>query len=371
MDEKKNDLFTVSILVVILAIFILTDLFNEERLFSEMENRMLAGKPKFTKENVLSGKYMEDYEEYLTDQFVSRDRWVELKTRMDVVTQKKEINGVYLGKNRYLIEQHLPEHYTAQMEDEKLAQLERLVEQWDAKVMLVPTADNVLKDKLPAYAVSYDQAGFLEKVRNQVGEENYIDVYSVLKEHKDEEIYYRTDHHWTALGTYYGYQAWADETLHFSVPYDSENMTSVSDKFQGTLHSKVPITNTVDTIHIFPESTMRKVSVTYDFNRTATSLYEEKHLDTKNQYAYFLDDNHAFIEIRTDYKTDRTLFLIKDSYANSMIPLLQPHYSTIYVLDPRYYNGSVNELMKKYEPEGGMDVIVLYNCVHFLEDFRY
>ena len=92
---------------------------------------------------------------------------------------------------------------------------------------------------------------------------------------------------------------------------------------------------------------------------------------TKNQYGFFLNDNHAFIEIHTGYNPGKTLFVIKDSYANSLIPLLTTHYENIYVVDLRYYNGKLFQLMEQYEPEQGMDVLVLYDCIHFLEDFKY
>lgn len=71
------------------------------------------------------------------------------------------------------------------------------------------------------------------------------------------------------------------------------------------------------------------------------------------------------------YNPGKTLFVIKDSYANSLIPLLTAHYENIYVVDLRYFNGKLFQLMEQYEPEQGMDVLVLYDCIHFLEDFKY
>ena len=62
--------------------------------------------------------------------------------------------------------------------------------------------------------------------------------------------------------------------------------------------------------------------------------------------------------------------MIKDSYANSLIPLLAHHYKKIYVVDLRYYNGKLKELMQECDSTGQMDVLVLYNCVHFVEDFQ-
>lgn len=248
---------------------------------------------------------------------------------------------------------------------------EKLVNRWDAKVMLVPTADNILTDKLPAFAPCYDETRLLAKVKESVGEEHYIDVYSALQEHAGEPIYYRTDHHWTSLGAYYGFLAWADSMGKFPYPYNTAGMKTVSEDFQGTLQSRINVAWTKDRIQYFPETEKKPVTVTYDFADTADSLYAPEYLKTKNQYGFFLNDNHAFIEIHTGYNAGKTLFVIKDSYANSMIPLLTAHYETIYVVDLRYFNGKLFQFMEQYEPEQGMDVLVLYDCIHFLEDFKF
>ena len=371
MEEKKNAFFTVAVIAAIILIFTVADFFRGDRLYSETENRMLATKPAATRESILSGTYAKDYEDYVTDQFVSRDKWIAVKTQMDLLLQKKEINGVYLGDDGYFIEQHLPEDYSELVVDERLALLLNLVEKWDATVMLVPTADNILTGKMPANAPYYDQAKLLEQVEAQVGEEHYVDVFGSLAAHAEEEIYYRTDHHWTSLGAYYGYLAWTENRGEKPFAYRLNAMAVATEDFLGTLHSKTNLERQGDTIRYFSSTEKRPVTVTYDFDRVTDTFYEESYLDTKNKYGFFLDENHAFIQIDTSYRNGKTLFVIKDSYANSLIPLLTPHYERIYVVDLRYYNGRLSSLMKQMEPEEGMDVLVLYNCIHFLEEFEY
>ena len=371
MNDKRNAFLTVGILFAVMISFTVADFIKGDRVFSETENRVLASRPEFSKEALLEGEYTEEYEEYVTDQFVGRNKWIGMKTRMDILLQKKDINGVYLGKDGYLIEKHEPEDYTDQMVTAKLASLNKLVKKWDADVMLVPTADNILTDKLPRYATYFDQKAFLDCVRETIGEEHYVDVYDGLLEHKEEEIYYRTDHHWTSLGAYYGFLAWAEHKELFPYPYNISNMATVSNNFRGTLHSRINIGVAEDCIQYFPETELRPVEITYDLAQKSDCLYEQGYLDTKNQYGFFLDDNHGFVEIQTEYKNGKTLFLIKDSYANCLIPLLTTHYETIYVVDLRYFNGKLFDFMETYEPEDGMDVLVLYNCIHFLEDFKY
>lgn len=369
--DKIQALSTIGVICGILLLFTVADLLNGDRLYSEKEKRVLASRPKFSKEAVLDGSFMQDYEKYVTDQFVGRDKWIGVKTASDLALQRQEINGVYLCEDDYLIEKHAKADFPQELVDEKLQLLQPLVEQWDAKVMLVPTADNIMKDKLPAYAEYFDQAAFLEQVADSVGEEHYIDVYATLLEHRKEELYYRTDHHWNSLGAYYGYQKWAEAMELPAMNYQLESMETVSDNFLGTLYSKVNISVKPDTIEYFPATDRLPVKITYDMTKKSQSYYEEKYLQTMNQYGYFMDDNHAFVEIDTFSNNGKTLFIIKDSYANCMIPLLAMHYDTIYVMDLRYMNGQLFPFMESYEPEGGMDVLVLYNCVHFLEEFKY
>lgn len=371
MNEKRNAIFTIGIIASIILVFTVADLVKSDRIFSESENRILASRPEFSEEALLEGSYTEDYETYVTDQFIGRDKWIALKTTVDILLQKKDINGVYLGGDDYLIEQHKPEDYTEALEDEKLELLEQLVQRWDAQVMLVPTADNILTDKLPDNAAYYDQTGLLAKTKELVGEENYIDVYSALKEHADEEIYYRTDHHWTSLGANYGYRAWCQKIRQVPRVRDIESMKTVTEDFLGTLHSRINLPMEGEAIQYFAETEKYPVTVTYDFATATDSFYEESHLETKNKYGYFLDDNHAFVEIQTHRNNGKSLFVIKDSYANCMIPMLAQHYEKVYVLDLRYFNGRLFSFMEQYEAQGEMDVLVLYNCVHFLEDFNY
>lgn len=372
-NDKLHAGMTVALFALVLLVFAVVDMAESDRLFSQTENRILAQRPKWSLESVLDGSYEREYENYATDQFVSRDTWVMLKTRMDILLQKKVIKGVYLAADGYLIEQHLPQEYDGELTDKRLDQLRQLTERYpQSLVMLAPTADNILTEKLPSHAVSYDQSRLMERVKGQIGEEHVIDLFPTLLEHREEYIYYRTDHHWTTLGAYYAYLEWARKVGYPPRDYDPQDLETVSDSFLGTLHSRINLPMEPDDIQIFPRTNRRSVKITYDFDRETSSYYEPSYLEDKNQYGYFLDDNHAFVEIETAYYADgKELFIIKDSYANSLIPILAPHYEKIYVLDLRYYNGSLFSLMDQYVTDDRVSVLVMYNCIHFLEDFSY
>lgn len=370
-NQKRAAWRTVILLGGIILAFTLADLVNEEHKYSEAENRLLTQKPAFSKEAFLSGEYSEEYESYLNDQFVSRNFWIRLKTRMDMMLQKKLINGVYLAEDDYLIEQHTAEDFPEKNVTKRISQLQELVKAFPAtEVMLVPTADNILTDKLPDFAPYYDDTLLIDQVTEAIGEEHMINVYDILKEHADEEIYYRTDHHWTSLGASYAYKVWAQGRVEYPMWYRGDNMITVTEDFQGTLQSKLNLEVEGEAIRIFPQTLVNPVQIVYDFTEESDSLYEESHLNTKNKYDYFIDGNHGFVEITTENENGRELFVIKDSYANTFIPLIANHYSKVYVLDLRYFNTSLFPFMESYD-KGDMEVLVLYNCAHFVSDFQY
>lgn len=356
------------IILTLIAVFLL-DSTKKDTVYSDYENRMLAKRPLFSAKSLFQGTLTKDFEDYLTDQFIGRNQWISVKTNTDLVLGKREIKGVYLGIDGSLIEKHVLENMNLTRLDKQINQLKRLKEEYpNTKIMLIPTADNIVSHLLPDFAEYYHQNELIDRVGKELGETAVIRVATQLIEHKKEYLYYKTDHHWTTAGAYYGYLSWCDDMQMSHVSFDAQQ---VSNDFYGTLHSKTNLAVKPDTIIAYQPSL--PVSVTYDGEKKEKdSLYEPSYLETKNKYGYFLDDNHAFIEIDIENgeTEERVLFVIKDSYANCFLPFLTNHYSKILVLDPRYYHGKLFSIMEEYGSMD-MDVLVLYNVVHFMEEFQY
>ena len=104
-----------------------------------------------------------------------------------------------------------------------------------------------------------------------------------------------------------------------------------------------------------------KLTVEYvDTGETSDSLYNLEYVNEKDKYSLFLDNLHSLIEITNDNAaSDRELALVKDSYANSMVPFLVRHYKKIYVFDTRYYKQGVSAFVKEHPTI--TDVLLLYN----------
>lgn len=344
----------------------------EEKTYSAAEKRELQTLPKATKKTIKNGKFQKKYENYLSDQFPGRDDWVRVQTDLSKLFGKKESNGVYFGRDDYLLERYEDEDFEAERMKQNIEALagfaHRAGKNADVKVMMVPTKTWVLRDKLPAFAPTYDEQSFYDALESQLGEqaqEVLVPVKEVLEAHCDEEIYYRTDHHWTTLGAWYGYGAYVEATGGDpETVFEKRNFELACSDFYGTTYAKVNQAKQADDIYIYePKAALQ---VVYNMGeKTTESLYEPEHLDTKDQYRVFTGGNQAVLEITGGVQNGKTLLVIKDSFANCMIPFLAEDFEKVVVVDLRQLNVGCDALMELFAPT---DVLVLYNSAQFVQD---
>ena len=369
LDRKKT---MAMLFLVMLGVICLVNLFSKDKEYSEKENRMLQQKPEISLYGIESGRWMKEYESYRSDQFVGRNFWVSLKTKVDLLAGNRESNVVFNGQDSYLLEDiKEPDQEQLSQNLEAIKEFESGYQNVPFYVMLVPNAANVLSDKLPPFAVVEDQKQIFDDIQNELDEYiHWVDVSQILKKHKSEVIYYHTDHHWTTLGAYYAFQELAASMELDISKISTMKPYAVTNDFNGTLSATSGYeTGYEEPIYIYAsEQTedMPEVVVNYvnEKKKTAT-LYDTSKLEEKDKYAVFLGGNYPLIDIRTTADTTDRLLLIKDSYANCMIPFLTPYFREIVVVDPRYYYGDIKELM---EENDFTSVLFLYNGNTFVED---
>lgn len=345
------------------------NMLTSDKPFSESENRVLEERPYFSLHSLLSGRFASDYEKYTSDQFAFRNAWVGAKTDADRALGKKDSNGVFLGKDGYLMEQ-----YTSPS-DADMADRVRAIQAFDQAtaglrkyVMLAPTAAALLSNKLPAYAPVGDERADLDRIRGLLPHGiHFVDVYSVLDAVRDQPIFYKTDHHWATEGAYYAYRELCKQMGIVPQDKDSFDIRPVTDEFYGSLYSKSGFRHLKpDRIDLYVPKKDSKIMVSYvDEGRISDSLYEPDKLRQKDKYAVFLNGNHALIRIATDGPTDKKLLVVKDSFANSLIPFLTKHFGEIDVVDLRYYDESLLKLVQERQI---LDVLILYNVGTFFQD---
>lgn len=373
MNSKKiSKLITIFIFAGIIMTGFVSGLVMKDRTYSENEKRYLATKPKISVETVLNGKFMENYENYVSDQFIERDTFITLRTATEIALGKKDINGVYLAKNGYLIEMHeegtIDKKLAKKNEDRMIDFINQLKNNSNietARVMIVPTAVNILKDYLKGNADTFDQDEVIDYMKNGVGD-SFVDVRGTLREHAKEYIYYKTDHHWTTLGAYYAYKQWCQSVGMNPLWEKDFQVNEVTDDFEGTLYSKINYSFSKDTITQYKVNDDYKFSVIYNMGKDKKdTLYNEEALNTKDQYTYFLNGNNALVDIESNVANDRTLLIIKDSYAHCFAPFAACHYNRVVMIDLRYLKKPVSKIIEEYNIT---DVLVLYNAIHFVKD---
>ena len=378
---KRYCIFITALFCAFIGVFLVANAVSPDRTFSEVENRNLEqlpavdfGTPEklFRDGNFFNGQFMRDFETYTTDQFIGRDAWVDLKARTERALGKKENNDVYFADNDTLITRF--DQPAADRVTENLNYVNKFVENVDIPVVfsLIPTQACIWADRLPEGAPNASQTDLMAQAQGAVTGATWADVYTPLMEHKDEDIFYRTDHHWTSLGAYYGYTGLASALGYTPVPLSDYTPTVRSTEFYGTVFSSSGVRWVrPDTITTYvPEDGITVVSHTYDNSGNPVeeqrALYVESFLSVKDKYSMFLGGNQSLgVVTNTNNPDGPKLLIIRDSYADSLVPFLTAHYSEIHLIDPRYYHLSV----KDYVAQNGIDqALVLYSVPNFVTD---
>ena len=168
-----------------------------------------------------------------------------------------------------------------------------------------------------------------------------------LRRHREEYIYYRTDHHWTMLGAYYAYETWAKEQGLTPVPLEELKRETIKEDFLGTHYGKLHDAAKPDFMEFFDPGTDSQV--VYDLGSSdLTQLYQPQYLESEDAYRFFLDGNHPVVQIETGQKSGH-IVILKDSFANCFVPYLTLHYGRITVIDPRHFRMDVGEWLSGQE----------------------
>ena len=373
--SKKYAIFLSALFCAFLGVFLAANALSPDREFSQMENRYLQQLPAPSLKTVLDGSFMSGFETYVTDQFVGRDGWISVKSRTERLLGKRENNGVYFCQGDALITRF--DSPDPKRVADNLGYVQRFAEKAPAPVYfsLIPTQACIWADKLPEGAPNYDQRDVLSTVSQQLsGKVTLADrMWAILSAHKDEPIFYRTDHHWTSLGAYYGYTSlmWDMSRDGEIVPLENYVKTTVSTEFYGTVFSSSGVRWVKpDEIDIYvPEDGVTVTSHTYDSKgqpvEEPRQLYDESYLAKKDKYSMFLGGQQSLGVVRTGNTDKPKLLLIRDSYSDSLVPFLTPHFSEIHLVDLRYNKQSTTQYIK----DNGIDLaVVLYSVPNFVSD---
>lgn len=353
--------------VLLLTVSALAGPLTPDRAFSEHEKRNLAEFPLFDAEEFFSGNFSSAFEDYLTDQVPLRDEWITVKTFAEMGLGKRESAGVYIANDKYLMDKFVSyDNRLFQKNIEAIASLQADLKKQGIPMytMAVPVAAQVLKDKLPPYApvASYEK---MLSLLHETGLQT-VDLTKVFNRHADENIYYRTDHHWTSLGAYYAYCEWMNLRGCKTAPESCWTQEELCDNFRGTTWNKVPLP-TIPTESITAWYRHENHQVSYNNGDYETnSIYEKKYLNGSDQYAVFLNSNQpqTVISGSGDAGSGK-LLLIKDSYGNTFSQFACEDFEEVHVIDLRFFRGDVRDYI---QTKGITDVLVLYGIQNLASD---
>lgn len=365
MSKKFNIFLTVLFCAFIGGMGVISLLLPDKD-FSELENRYLQKPPKLSLETLSSGEFMEDAEDYVADHILGRDFWVAAKAWSERLSGKKENEGVYFGAKDTLINRvNAPEQSKL---DKDMGYLDALVGNVSVPVYfgLIPSAAEIWADRLPKGAPTADEKAIIDQLYFSTGAST-IDLYEALNAHRDEDIYYRTDHHWTSLGAFYGANALLEALGLEPLRLEDYQKTTVTDQFYGTSFSTSGV-RWLPPDHIDAYIPDEGVKVTSYFNGSPEvgSLYVDSKLEVKDKYAYFLGGNQPLCVIESEKAPDGPkVLLIRDSYSDSLAPFLTERFSEIHLFDLRYNLTSIQSYVEEHDID---TVIVLYSFANFTTD---
>ena len=360
-NKIRNLILTIVFLLFIFG-FAVAGLIQKDREFSEMENRNLAQFPEFSFDSLKSGDFTAGIESYMSDQVFLKDNLVSLKTDCERAVLKSYQNGVYFGEDGYYLQQYTENKMQI---DKNIGYINEWAEGLDEGIainfMLVPNSISVNADKLPALSVNDDQLKSVEHIQQALSDRiELFNAYDSLKMASDggKQVFYKTDHHWTDEGVRAVFEYFTGTKI--GNDYDA---TIIRDDFYGTLYSKAPSALTKAENMVLPRHSDKNYTVNYvKENKVADSLIAESFLDKKDKYASFLGGNFSRVDISSEgCATDKKVLILKDSYANAMMPYLADYYSEIVMVDLRYYHMEAQTVAELVQSEGIDEVLMIYN----------
>lgn len=371
MEQKKRSpflFFTATIFIFAycgISIFLLP-----QHSYSENENRYLTTFQKPSVRGFFDSSMQQNLTEGANDQFPRRDEWMKFATSLQRIIGLQDMGGVLFGKDGYYFERILDSHLSGTRYLNNLRYLEQSATDLKMKTFFlpVPSKSTILKHLLPEHVVLYDADRLYKMAEENLSAATLIDIRSTLSDAvQDHQLYFKTDHHWTMHAAYLAYTSWC--SLHQYKPASLSGFAPecVSEDFLGTLYSKAPAFDTQPDRLELPEH-VPEASV-YIQEKPAESIYDWSRLTTKDKYGIYFGGNTGKIDIHTKSSTGRgTLLVIKDSFANSLVPFLMADYDHIIMIDFRYYNLPFSRLVQEIQPD---ETLVLYEISNFAQDANF
>ncbi len=383
--HKKLGLIIFALIILALPVATLATLPAEATPFSENENRYLEAFPTLSIKNILNESFMEGFDTWLSDRFIGRENWISAMNTAELALGKTEVSTVATVGDQMM--QVLSEYddigseYDADLISTNLSVIQSFADDHADKevyFMLVPTSVGIYGESLLSSTVtdvSINQQTMIWSCYASLNNITCINVYDALASASSDYIYYRTDHHWTSLGAYTAYSTAANVLGYDAFALSDFSVDTASSAFQGTLFSKtLDQTVTKDDIHLYALANGTTVSTLTTSNGVTSETYDSifftEYLNVKDKYSTYTGENMAVVTVESTHADEsacdhKSILIIKDSYANSLVQFLVNNYDTVTMIDLRYTNMTIDQLV---DVDAYDQILILYNCITFSDD---
>ncbi len=227
-------------------------------------------------------------------------------------------------------------------------------------VVMAPVSSMVIDNPEVKARVS-DQGEIQKKVAALMDQNvNFVDVYSEMYDHKDEYLFFKSDHHWTARGAYYAYRAFAESRGFTPTELSDFDYKLITDYYNGSMYALTKdsrVKEFVDTVEAWMSK--KKMTMTVTNLSGTTAAYDNCILPAYGNYISFIAGDNPYTVINVpENPQDRNILVLKDSFGNAFVPFLAEHYGNIIVVDVRHTSMNVYEQLKDY---GLTDILFVNN----------
>lgn len=356
--ENKNRAVTI-VIALFFLFFFLTCMLKPAKEFSDSERRKLAQVPEMTGESILSGKFMQKFEDYTLDQFPFRDRFRNVKALfVTEAARQKDNNGMY-EKDGYISQMEYPlDKDAVTYAGERFSYIyDKYLEKSNGKiyVSVIPDKNYFMAEKSGHLCMDYPK--LIEILRGKMEFATYIDITKKLSL----EDYYRTDTHWrqeciTEVAETLLKAMGGDEMK--TVDYEEHTLDK---PFYGVYYGQAALPVQPEKIKYLTWKELSGCRV-YDYeNNREMEVYDFEKGKGKDSYELFLSGSLSLITIENpNADTEKELVVFRDSFASSLAPLLTTGYRKITLADIRYLHPDMLERFISFENQ---DVLFLYSTI--------
>ena len=365
---KLHEILTCVLFCGFIGIMGLVYLVMPKSEYSQLEKRKLEAFPELTWDTLVTGQFGADLETYMADHMPGRNFFVGVNAYFELLLGQQPTKPILVAQDDRLVE--APVTWDAEQVEKNMRYINRFAEKIGQNVdlILVPSAGYMYQDTILGLHGQYQDDAFIDQIYDLAGDGvrcmDLISVYANVANQQD--LYYRTDHHWTSLGAWTAYSSYMQC---LGREYAQQDFFTVErhDGFRGTTYSRSGLWLTApDTIELWYGSPLRVENST---TGTSDSPFYLDRLNEMDMYTVYLDGNQPLVRIYNEANVGKGKILVfRDSYANCIGPMLAESYEEVVMIDLRYYRMAASLMV---EQEGFDQVLVLYSLYNFMTDSNF